>query len=61
MTSLLKICAARTTAMTVAALAASSLTLGACSDFESPNLNAASTDDLTGAPSRVPLRASWDR
>ena len=53
MTSLLKICAARTTAMTVAALVASSLTLGACSDFESPNLNAATTDDLTGAPSRV--------
>jgi hypothetical protein len=34
-------------------LVASSLTLGACSDFESPDLNAATTDDLSGAPSRV--------
>jgi len=51
MTSLLKICAARTKAVTVAALVASSL--GACSNFESPDLNAATTKDLTGTPTRV--------
>jgi hypothetical protein len=51
MTSLLKICAARTKAMTVAALVASSL--GACSSFESPDLNAATTSDLTGTPTRI--------
>ena len=43
MTSLLKICAARTKAMTVASLVASSLTLGACHDLDSPDLNAATT------------------
>ena len=51
MTSLLKICATRTKAMTVAALVASSL--GACGDFQSPDLNAATTQDLTGTPSRL--------
>ena len=53
MTSLLKICATRTKAMTVAALVASSL--GACNNFESPDLNAATTSQLTGAPSRVAI------
>jgi len=51
MTSLLKLCATRTKAMTVAALVASSL--GGCSNFESPDLNAATTKDLTGTPTRV--------
>src|SRR6185369_5941934 len=51
MTSLLKICATRAKAMTVAALVASSL--GACGDFQSPDLNAATTQDLTGTPSRL--------
>ena len=53
MTSLLKICATRARAMTVAALVTSSLTLGACNNFESPDLNAATTQDLTGTPTRV--------
>ena len=53
MTSLLTICAERMKAMTVASLVASSLTLGACHDLDSPDLNAATTNDLTGAPSRV--------
>jgi hypothetical protein len=51
MSSLLKIWATRTKAVTVAALVAASL--GACSNFESPDLNAATTKDLTGTPTRV--------
>ena len=53
MTSLLTICAERMKAMTVASLVASSLTLGACHDLDSPDLNAATTNDLSGTPSRV--------
>jgi hypothetical protein len=51
MTSLLKTCAGRTKCVTVAALVASGLC--ACSNFESPDLNAATTSQLTGAPTRL--------
>jgi hypothetical protein len=55
MTSLLNMCAPRTTGMMVAGLLAASLTLSACNDFDSPDLNASTTADLTGTPNRVAI------
>ena len=41
--------------MKVAALVASSLTIGACHNLDAPDQNASTTADLTGTPSRVAI------
>lgn len=55
MTSHQKHCALRTKAATVAVLVVLSLSVVACSDFDSPDLNASTTSDLSGSPSRVAI------